>query len=151
MKIDDIDRKLLREIQRDSSLALETLGARVGLSRNACWRRVKALESNGVIDKRVALLNPAAVGRPLTVFILVRAARHDKDWADKFKKALLPMEDVQGVYRMTGELDYLIRAQVADVADYDRLYQTLIERIDMAELSASFVMEPIKDTTALPL
>lgn len=149
--IDEIDRRILKELQRDAAMALDALGERVGLSRNACWRRVKALEAAGVIRARVALLDPAKLGLGLTVFLQIRAARHDADWLAQFARATRALPEVQGVYRMSGDLDYLIRAQVADMTDYDRLYQTLIARVPMGDVSASFVMEEIKHTTELPL
>ena len=150
-QIDDIDRRLLTELQRNADQPLEELGHRVGLSRNACWRRVKAMEARGIIRARVALLEPAKLGLGLEVFIQVKAAAHDADWLEKFARATRSMPEVTGVYRMTGDLDYLIRARVADMADYDRLYQSLIARVPMGDVSASFVMEEIKDTTELPL
>jgi Lrp/AsnC family transcriptional regulator len=149
--IDAIDQKILSELQRDSDIALEKLGERVGLSRNACWRRVRALESSGVIRKRVALLDPAKLNLGLMVFLQIRAATHDAAWLEKFARATRAMPEISGVYRMSGDLDYLIRARVSDMADYDRLYQTLIARVPMGDVSASFVMEEIKDTTELPL
>ncbi|MGK7654011.1 Lrp/AsnC family transcriptional regulator [Roseovarius sp. B08] len=150
-KIDDFDRKILRELQRDAALGLEEIGTRVGLSRNACWRRIKTMEDAGVIRARVTLLDPAKLNLGLTVFIQIRAAQHDAEWLNAFSRATRAMPEIQGVYRMTGDLDYLIRARVADMADYDRLYQTLVARVPMRDVSASFVMEEIKDTTALPL
>jgi len=149
--MDDIDRKILNELQRDSTLVIEAIGERVGLSRNACWRRIKALEATGLIVGRVALVDPKAAGLPLQVFMQVRAAAHDAAWLEAFARATTAIPEIQGVYRMSGDLDYLIRARVADMADYDRLYQTLIARVPMGDVSASFVMEEIKDTTALPL
>ncbi|QIE54927.1 Lrp/AsnC family transcriptional regulator [Pikeienuella piscinae] len=149
VEFDELDRKILRQMQRDCALPLETLGERIGLSRNAVWRRVKRLEETGVIRARVALVAPEAVGRTLQVFIAVRTSAHEADWLERFAKATREMEEIIGVYRMTGELDYLIRARVADIADYDALYQRLIRRIPMADVSASFVMEEIKETTAL--
>ncbi|PIV77777.1 MAG: transcriptional regulator [Rhodobacteraceae bacterium CG17_big_fil_post_rev_8_21_14_2_50_63_15] len=149
--LDAYDRKILTELQRNADLPLDALGQMVGLSRNACWRRIKALEAAGVIRARVALLDPARIGLPLTVFLQIRAARHDADWLAQFARATQSLPEVQGVYRMSGDLDYLIRAQVADMADYDRLYQTLIARVPMGDVSASFVMEEIKHSTELPL
>ena len=149
--IDELDRKILTELQRDASIALDALGEKVGLSRNACWRRIKQMESDGIITARVALLDAQALGLGLMVFMQVRAARHDAEWLNSFARATGLMPEIQGVYRMSGDLDYLIRARVADMADYDRLYQTLIARVPMADVSASFVMEEIKDTTALPM
>ena len=151
LKIDDADRRILSELQRDGSIALDALGDRVGLSRNACWRRVRALEQAGVIVRRVALLDADKLGLGLTVFMQIKASSHDADWLDTFARVTRGMPEVQGVYRMTGDLDYLIRARVSDMGDYDRLYQTLIARVPMGDVSASFVMEEIKDTTELPL
>lgn len=149
--MDDLDRKILTELQRHADTPLDALGQKVGLSRNACWRRVKAMEAAGVIRARVALLDAARVGLPLTVFMQIRAATHDADWLNRFARATRAMPQIQGVYRMTGDLDYLICARVADMADYDRLYQTLIARVPMGDVSASFVMEEIKHSTELPL
>ncbi len=149
--IDAIDQRILSELQRDADIALEKLGERVGLSRNACWRRVRALETTGVIRKRVALLNANHLNLGLMVFLQIRAAAHDAAWLEKFARASRALPEILGVYRMTGDLDYLIRARVRDMADYDRLYQTLIARVPMGDVSASFVMEEIKDTTELPL
>ncbi|WP_340109297.1 Lrp/AsnC family transcriptional regulator [Pikeienuella sp. HZG-20] len=151
MDIDEIDRRILRQLQRDCALPLEELGARIGLSRNAVWRRVKRLDEAGIIRRRVALLAPETVGRGLQVFIAVRTSAHEPDWLERFAKAVRDMDEIIGAYRMTGDLDYLIRARVADISDYDALYQRLIRRVPMADVSASFVMEEIKETTALPL
>ena len=149
--LDEIDRRLLRALQKDASLSLDSLSERTNLSRNACWRRVKALETSGVIRGRVTLLSPEHLGLSLTVFIQVRTNAHDAKWLETFAKATRTMPEIQGVYRMTGDLDYLIRARVADMAGYDRLYQNLIARVPLSDVSASFVMEEIKDTTELPV
>ena len=151
MQLDPIDRKILRHLQRDATVSHDDLGAEVGLSRNACWRRVRALEQAGFIRKRVALVEPARVGLGLTVFLMIRTDRHGPDWLEAFAKATRDMPEILGAYRMTGDLDYLVRARVADVAAYDRLYQQLIRRVEMADCSASFVMEELKETTELPV
>ena len=151
MKIDSIDRRLLGELQRDSAQSLEELGEKVGLSRNASWRRIRALEEQGVIKKRVALLDPETMGLPLTVFLMVKTREHNAYWLEKFSRATRAMPEILGVYRMSGELDYLIRARVADMPAYDRLYKRLIDKVEFSDVSASFVMEEIKETTALPL
>lgn len=150
-KFDTFDARILRLLQADSEMPLEQIGERIGLSRNAVWRRVKALEASGVIRARVALLDPHRLGLDLTVFMLIRTARHTPDWLDQFARATRDLPEILGVYRMTGDLDYLIRARVSDVKDYDRLYQSLVRRIELADVSASFVMEEIKDTTVLPV
>ncbi len=148
---DDFDRAILTILQRDASLPLEEIGAKVGLSRNAVWRRVKALEDRGVIRGRVALVAPEAVGLGLTVFMLIRTRDHAPDWLERFAKATRDIPEILGAYRMTGDLDYLIRARVADVKAYDALYQRLIRRVELADVSASFVMEELKETTILPI
>lgn len=151
MQLDDIDRRLLAELQEDASDSLEKLGERVGLSRNACWNRVRRLEDAGVLQARVALVDPAKINLGLTVFIAVRTNEHDPDWLETFARETRAIPEIQGVYRTSGDLDYLIRARVPDVAAYDALYQRLIRKIRLADVSASFVMQEIKETTALPL
>ncbi|MCB2136086.1 MAG: Lrp/AsnC family transcriptional regulator [Rhodobacteraceae bacterium] len=150
-KFDALDQKILALLQRECDLPLDLIGERVGLSRNAVWRRVKALEAAGVIKARVALLDPDSVGLGLTVFMMIRTDRHAPDWLDRFAAATRDMPEILGAYRMTGDLDYLIRARVGDVKSYDRLYQNLVARIELADVSASFVMEEIKETTVLPV
>jgi len=150
-QLDPIDRRILRELQRDARLGVEALGERVGLSRNACWRRVRTMEEAGVIRAQVALVDPEALGLGLTVFIAVRTDRHEPDWLDRFTRAVGEMPEILGVWRTSGDLDYLLKARVADVRAYDRLYQRLIRKVELADISASFVMEEIKDTTELPV
>ncbi len=149
--IDDLDRRILSELQRDAGLNLDRLGDIVGLSRNAVWRRIRRLEEAGVVRGRVALLDADRVGLGLMVFIQVRTNRHEPGWLEAFGRAMRETPEILGAYRMSGDLDYLIRARVRDMAAYDRLYQRLIRRVDLADVSASFVMEELKDTTALPL
>jgi len=150
-KIDELDRRILVQLQRDSDLPLDDVADRVGLSRNAVWRRIKALETKGIITGRVAILDAGQLSLGLTVYLSIRTTNHQPDWLDKFARAVAQMPEIQGAYRMSGELDYLVRVRVADVAGYDRFYQRLIRKIDMSDVSASFVMESLKDTTELPL
>jgi Lrp/AsnC family transcriptional regulator len=149
--IDAIDARILDALQQDASLSLDALSERVNLSRNACWRRVQRLEQGGVIRGRVTLLDPAALKVGLSVFIVVRAGRHNADWAESFRRAVATIPEIVGAYRTAGDIDYILRARVPDVAAYDRLYQRLIAEVDMVDVSASFVMEELKDTHALPL
>ena len=148
---DEIDRKILRQLQRDCDVSLDTLGLEVGLSRNACWRRIKQMQEAGLIRKRVALLEAQKLNLGLTVYIQVRAEKHTAAWSEAFARATRAIPEITGVFRMSGDLDYLIRAHVADMTGYDRLYQKMIAEVSMADVSASFVMESIKDTTELPL
>ncbi|MCZ0733724.1 Lrp/AsnC family transcriptional regulator [Phreatobacter sp. AB_2022a] len=149
--LDAYDKSIMREIQRDSSLSIEALAERVHLSRNACWRRLKRLEEEGFIAARVALADPVKLNLELTVFIAVRTARHDAAWAERFHTVVRDIPELIGAYRTAGEIDYILHARVPDVAAYDRLYKKLTSRIDMQDVSASFVMEEIKEVTALPL
>jgi Lrp/AsnC family transcriptional regulator len=151
MQFDPIDRRILAQLQQDSDISLDVLGEAVGLSRNACWRRVKHLESTGVIRKRVALLDPDKLDLKLSVFIQIRTQHHDAKWLQKFARAIEATPEVMGAYRMSGDLDYLLHARVADMAEYDALYKRLTSRIELSDVSASFVMEEIKATTALPV
>lgn len=150
-KLDETDRRILTLLQKDASLSVDDISATVHLSRNACWRRIKALEQAGVITARVALLDPAKVGLPLMVMVLIRTNAHDRNWMDQFQTALRSLPEVVGAYRMTGDLDYVLRVRVADVPAYDAFYKRLIARISVSDISASFVMEEIKETTAVPL
>ena len=149
--IDEIDRKLLTLLQEDASLSVDALADRVHLSRNACWRRVKRLEADGIIQKRVAIIDPVDVGLGLQVFVLIRTNDHSAEWLKAFRSAVHQMPEIIGAQRMTGDLDYVLRVRVADVPAYDRFYQRLIEKVQIADVSASFVMEDVKETTALPV
>lgn len=150
-ELDPIDRRILAALQQDAGESLDQLGARVGLSRNACWRRIRRLEETGVIRGRVALCDPEKLGLGLTVFIAVKTDRHDAEWLDGFIRAVAGIPEILGAYRTAGETDYVLRARIADVQAYDRLYRKLISRVALSDISASFVMEEVKETTALPV
>ena len=150
-EIDTIDRRLLAELQRDATLTVDQLSERLNLSRNACWRRVKILEEKGVITGRVALVDADKLGLGLSVFVIRRTSHHDPDWLRRFRDAVTSFPEITGVYRMSGDLDYVLRARVADVKAYDRLYQRLIAKVPLDDVSASFVMEEIKETTIVPV
>jgi len=149
--IDETDLRLLARLQRNCSEPLEELGAAVHLSRNACWRRVKKLEDDGVIRKRVALLEADKLNVPLMAFIWVRTNQHEPAWLERFHAAIRDIAEIVGVYRTTGDVDYVLHALVPDVPAYDRLYKRLISRVALSDVSSSFVMERIKETTELPL
>lgn len=149
--IDDTDRKILQLLQKDASLSVDDISDRVALSRNACWRRIKLMEAAGIITARVALVDPALVGCPLTAMVLIRTNTHDAGWMAQFQTTLRTLPEVVGAYRMTGDLDYVLRVRVADVPAYDAFYKRLTARISVSDISASFVMEEIKETTAVPL
>ncbi len=151
MQLDDLDRRILTALQKDAGESIEKLGERIGLSRNACWSRIKRLEEAGVLTARIALVDPAKVNLGLSVFIAVKTAEHDPEWAETFARETSAMPEILGVYRTAGELDYIIRARVPDVAAYDALYQRLTRKVRLKDVSATFVMQEIKETHALPL
>lgn len=149
--IDETDRAILRVLQRDASVSVDTLAEQVHMSRNACWRRVKQMEAQNIIKNRVVLVNPDEVDLGLSVIVLIKTNAHDPGWLKQFGDAIRAMPEILGAHRMTGELDYVLRVRVANVKAYDRFYQDLIRRVDIADVSASFVMEDLKDTTELPI
>ncbi len=153
MNRDALDRQdivMLRILQQDASLSVGELADQVGMSKSACWRRLQKLEKEGVIKGRVALLDANTLDLSLTVYISVRTNQHNDEWAAKFQRATEQIPGVLEVYRMSGDLDYLIKAVVADMPGYDRLYKQLI-KADIYDVSSSFVMETMKHTTCLPL
>ena len=149
--IDEFDSNILRRLQRDAEVSIEELGAAVGLSRNACWRRIKKLKDDGIISKTVVILDADAINLHLAAFITIRATQHDADWLEKFQIAVSSMPEIVGVYRTSGTIDYMLHARVRDMAAYDALYKKLISKIDLVDVSSSFVMEEIKHTSELPL
>ena len=130
---------------------MNDLAEGASLARNACRRRVRRTEERKAIRGRVALVDPEAVGLGLSVFVIVRTNAHEKGWLEKFEEAVRTLPEIQGAHRMSGDIDYVLRLRVASVRDYDRFYQRLIAKVPIADISASFVMEDIKDTTALPV
>jgi Lrp/AsnC family transcriptional regulator len=150
-QLDEIDRAILRALQSDATLSVDDISTAVNLSRNACWRRIKVMEQTGVITGRVALVDPASVGVPLTAMVLIRTNAHDAGWLKQFQATLQSFPEIVGAYRMTGDLDYVLRVRVADVPAYDAFYKRLTSQISVSDISASFVMEELKETTAVPL
>lgn len=148
---DSYDRRILAELQRDASLTADQLSERVGLSRNACWRRMKALEDSGVIRRKVAIVDAGKVGCPLSALVMIRTSHHDADWMARFQAAVRTMPEVVGAYRMAGDLDYVLRVRVADVPGYDAFYKRLVGKVPVSDISASFVMEEIKDSSEVPV
>ena len=151
MDLDAIDRKLLALLQDDAEIQIADLAARVGLSRTPCWRRVQRLKEAGVITKSVMLVDPRKVNVGVTVFVSIRTKTHTTEWFERFKAAVQVIPEVVEFYRMSGDVDYLLRVVVPDIAAYDRVYKRLIAGTDLFDVSSSFAMEEIKFTTALPL
>ena len=132
-------------------MSIGELAERVGLSQTPCWRRVRNLESEGVISRRVAVLDPHKLNVGVTVFVAIKAGRHAGNWLEAFADAIATIDEITEAYRLSGEIDYLLKIVVPDIGAYDRVYKRLIAKVDFADVSSSFAMEEIKTTTALPL
>ncbi|MCF4098022.1 Lrp/AsnC family transcriptional regulator [Maritalea mediterranea] len=149
--LDKIDRKILALLQKDATMPVAEIGRKVGLSTTPCWRRIQKMEEDGVIKRRVAVLDPAKVNAGVTVFVSVRTNQHNETWLKKFASVVEAHDEVVEFYRMSGDVDYVLRVVVPDIAHYDRFYQKLISEMSMSDVSSAFAMEQIKYTTALPL
>ena len=149
--LDPIDRRILRELQRDATVPIADLALHVGLSQTPCWKRVKRLTDSGVITRRVALLAREKLDLGLAVFVSVRTNRHDQEWLDAFANAASTMPEVVEFYRLSGDTDYLLKVLVKDIAAYDAFYKRLIAAVPLSDVSSAFAMEQIKYTTALPV
>lgn len=149
--MDDIDRRILGVLQTDAGLAVAEIASRVGLSTTPCWRRIQNLERTGVIRGRVAVLDRQAINLGVTVIVRVRTNRHDIEWLEQFARAVEDIDEIVEVYRMSGDIDYVLKVVVPDIAAYDAIYKQLIGAVPMAEVSSNFAMEEIKFATKLPL
>ncbi len=150
-KLDRIDLLLQDILQQDADLPLNELASRVNLSPTPCWRRIQRLQEAGVIQRRVALLDAAKLNVGVTVFVSVKAARHSMAWAEEFHAAMQVIPEVVEIYRMSGEVDYLLRVVVPDIKAFDQVYKRMIASVELQDVSSSFAMEQLKYTTALPL
>ena len=146
--MDAIDRKILAVVQQDASLSVAEIGQRVGLSSTPCWKRLQKLEAEGVITRRVALVDQEKIGLGITVFVSVETGDHSQDWLKRFAETVSAMPQVMEFYRMAGDVDYMLRVVVADMAAYDTFYKKLIETIPLKNVTSRFAMERIKATTA---
>lgn len=151
ISLDAVDLRILRELQEDASLSISEVATRANLSQNACWRRIHLLEEAGVIRKRVAILDADKLGCGLTAFVSLKAGEHSQEWLGAFAGEVSKMPEVVEFYRMAGEIDYLLKLQVADIGAYDRVYKQLIAAARLQDVSASFAMEKLKHTHAVPL
>ncbi|PSC03598.1 transcriptional regulator [Alsobacter soli] len=149
--MDTVDRKILELLQADASLSIAEIAASVGLSQTPCWKRIQRLEGQGVIERRVALLNPEKLGLGLTVFVSIETNDHSEAWLARFAELVAAMPEVIELYRMAGDVDYMLRVIVPDMASYDAFYKRLIAAIPLKNVSSRFAMERVKSTTALPL
>jgi Lrp/AsnC family transcriptional regulator, cysteine-sensing transcriptional activator len=149
--MDGIDRKILAVMQEDASLSVAEIGSRVGLSSTPCWKRIQRLEADGVITRRVALIDPAKIGLGITVFVSVETGDHSQEWLGRFAQEVSGMPEVMEFYRMAGDVDYMLRVVVPDIAGYDTFYKKLIGTVPLKNVTSRFAMEKIKSTTALPI
>ncbi|MFN2098536.1 Lrp/AsnC family transcriptional regulator [Altererythrobacter sp. MF3-039] len=151
IKIDALDWAILDILQQDASLPVHAIGEKVGLSSNPCWRRIRRMEDEGIIAKRVALVDPEKIGTKTTVFVTIRTNRHDPEWLDAFSRGIAAIDEIIECHRMAGDIDYLLKLRVRDIADYDRIYRRLIGRVPgLADVTSTFSMEELKYTTAVP-
>jgi Lrp/AsnC family transcriptional regulator len=151
-KLDRIDRQILGLMQVDASLPIQQIADRVGLSVNPCWRRIRQMEQAGVIQARVALVDPGKVGLGLTVYVRVKTNQHSAEWAVRLNEVIASMPEILECHRIGGDVDYLLKVVVEDMAGYDRTYKALIDRLpSLADVSALFSMERLKSATALPI
>jgi Lrp/AsnC family transcriptional regulator len=149
--MDAIDKKILAVVQEDAALSVAEIGSRVGLSSTPCWKRIQRLEADGVIQKRVALVDQDRVGLGISVFVSIETGDHSQDWLDRFAKTVTAMPEVMEFYRMAGDVDYMLRVVVPDIAGYDAFYKRLIAAVSLKNVTSRFAMEKIKSTTALPI
>jgi Lrp/AsnC family transcriptional regulator len=149
--MDAIDRKILAVLQEDASLSVAEIGNRVGLSSTPCWKRIQRLEADGVIEKRVALIDQDKLGLGVTVFVSVETEDHSEEWLKHFAELVGAMPEVLEFYRMAGDVDYMLRVVVPDIHGYDAFYKRLIAAVPLKNVTSRFAMEKIKSTTALPI
>jgi len=149
--MDAIDRKILAVLQENAALSVADIGSRVGLSSTPCWKRIQRLEADGVILKRVALIDQNRIGLGISVFVSIETGDHSQEWLDRFAKIVTAMPEVMEFYRMAGDVDYMLRVAVPDIAGYDAFYKRLIAAVPLKNVTSRFAMEKIKSTTALPI
>ena len=149
--MDRLDRMILTILQEDATVPVAEIGRRVGLSTTPCWRRIQKMEEEGGIRGRVAVLDPTKVNAKVTVFVFVTTNQHNEDWLIRFARVINEFPEVIEFYRMSGQIDYLLKVVVPDIQAYDAFYKKLVSKIDILDVSSAFAMERIKETTALPL
>ena len=149
--MDNMDLKILRVLQEDSSLSVTEVAQRVGLSTSPCWKRINKLQADGIILRHEAVLDAAKLGLGLTVFMMIKTGEHSGPWLEKFAKFVKAMPEVQEFHRMAGEVDYLLKIVVADMQQFDDFYKKLVEETTLTDVTSSFSMEVIKHTNALPI
>ncbi len=148
--MDHIDKAILIELQKNSDRPINEIAESVGMSTTPCWRRVKKLEKDGIIKKRVALVNPESINLSVTVYVTIKALSHNEIWINKFCNGIKKIPEVVECHRMSGDIDYLLKVMISTISDYDVIYKKLINIVDINDISSSFSMEVIKCTSELP-
>jgi Lrp/AsnC family transcriptional regulator len=151
VKLDEIDKAILRALQRDATLSQRDLADLVGVSQNACWRRLKLLRDAGVLIGTAARLDPRKLGLGLTVFVMVKTRHHSQDWLKRFRQAVTAIPNIIDFYRIAGEYDYLLKVAAEDLNDYDRIYQRIIAQVELDTVTSYMTMEAIADQRGLPV
>lgn len=149
--MDRTDLKILAILQEDASMPVAEVAKRVHLSQTPCWRRIQKMEASGIIQRRVAILDPDAIGAGITVFVEIETGDHSADWLARFHATVGALPHVMEVYRMAGDVDYLLRVAVGSMAEYDAFYKQLIGGVALKNVTSRFAMERVKSTTAYPL
>lgn len=149
--IDRIDLSLLRALQRDASLSQRELAEEVGLSQNACWRRLKALNDRGLLRGSTMRLDRAQLGLDLVVFVMLRTRHHSAEWLNTFRRHVLTIPEVVDFHRIGGDYDYQLKVVTQDMGSYDRVYQRLISGVELDSVTSYFAMETIAEARPLPL
>ncbi len=151
VRIDDLDRKILRALQADAAQSLDDIAKDVGSSKTPVWNRIRKMREAGVIGQQTVVLNAEALGFEACFFVLIRTSEHDAEWQGKFLNALLARDEVQEAHRLAGDIDYILKVRVANARAYDTFYQALITEVKVHNVTALLSMEEIKSTVALPL
>lgn len=149
--IDQVDLKIVSLLQKDASLSIKEISSKIGLSPTPCWTRIQKLQDKGIIKRKTAILDPIKLGYNNRVFIFIKTSKHNRNWSDQFKDYILKQDNVLGLYRISGSYDYLIDVLSKNIKDFDKFYKNLIENVEIFEVSSSFVMEIMKETTSIPL
>ncbi|TKT74753.1 Lrp/AsnC family transcriptional regulator [Aquamicrobium sp. LC103] len=148
--LDEIDRRILDILQRDSDRAVSEIAEEVNLSSTPCWRRIRRLEETGIIKRRVALVDRKLMNVPMTIFIGIKAPRHEMSWLNSFRSLIEEIPEIVEAYRLTGETDYVVKVVVPDIETYDNVYKAMISKLEFSEINSSISMEEMKFTTAVP-
>lgn len=150
-RLDELDRKILRELQRDASQSLDDIAKTIGSSKTPVWNRIRKMKESGVIGRQTVILDPEKLGFEACFFVLIRTSAHEADWQAKFLKALKSRPEVLEAHRLAGDIDYILKVQVKNARAYDAFYQALISEVQIYNVTALLSMEEIKSTTALPV